>query len=304
MVLPEHLSVLDNATETLTFFKNLESAFLHGRAGMILIDHSHLKQLTPEAGLLLIAEFHRLTRHAPLTRLLAVGRSPSDEVEDLLQGIGYNDYFSTKKSRSRISSSLHTPGKIYIKHCYGTEVIQEDVQLMVEHFQDLVKFSPIRAERLSESLGECMTNVVGHAYPSARAKEFRWGRRRWWLLGYTDPSCNEIYFAFLDQGVGMPATLKKKAADYLLFQFSDAELVLNAFKKPRSSSGQTFRGRGLPTLRRYVLEAPNGELVVQTGDVRCSFVPKKKARVQNTEVGLAGTLLVWHVNSSHDDHGK
>ncbi len=301
--IPEHLSVTDNLEETLSFFNELERCFFEKKAKVVTVDHTRLKRITPDAALLLIAEFDRLTFHAKLTKLRARGHSSAIEVEDMLNGIGYNNYFSMKKDRSRTYSSTQTPGLTYIRHQFGNQTMPEEVDQLVEHFKTLVKFSPRRAERLTESLGECMTNVGIHAYPQHRKKEFRWGHMRWWLVGYTDQSCREIYFAFLDQGIGMPSTLKRKFVEKLLIPLSDPELIKMAFTEARSSTGLKFRGRGLPTLKRYIDEAPDGELVVQTGQVRCAFSPGARANAKKTDLGLAGTLLVWHVKSSDADHG-
>jgi hypothetical protein len=294
--LPEVLSITDNSDETIAFFTELERLVFEKKSRLIKIDHANLENITPESALLLIAEYERLSFHAPGLLLQAVGRSPVEEVEDLLEGIGYNNRFTRVSDPSTTFSSKSRAGITYIRHKTGKKVVVEEVSALVEHFQRLVNFSSRRSERLLESLLECMANSVGHAYPEHRSLEFRWGERRWWLLGYTDNTCREVYFAFLDQGIGMPSTLKRKFRDAkLLFPLSDSELVLKAFMEPRSRTGYPFRGRGLTTLARYVNEAPDGELIVQTTNVRCRFAPRQKPISEKTASGLAGTLLVWHI---------
>ena len=299
--LPKILSLREDLTGAVNFFKSLENAFEVRGLSTITIDHTRLQSLSPEAALVLLAEFARLNHHFPQVSLFARGTCGSAEVEDLLDCIGYNDRFSIKTNRPNIRRSRHRSTVTYVKARSGVKISMDVVTELVDHFQRLVGFSEVQAERLMVSLGELMNNVTQHAYPEELQDGRRWGRKCWWLLGYTDESCRQVYFALLDQGVGLPMTLKPKwrDVDLLLIPRSEAEMVMRAFSKRRSRTNQEHRGRGLTTLRRYIHEARSGELFTQTAQVECCFFPQgARPMAKSTQVPLAGTLMVWHVEDT------
>lgn len=300
LTLPKVLSVRDNLEATMKFFGAMQKAFLHDRCSRVILDHSKLEVLTPEAALMLIAECHRLKQHSKQTDLWTMGNSTSQEVEDLLYGVGYNDYFNASSINSPdIRASAQRDGVTFIKHQKGSQTSTEVASNMVDHFQKMLKFSKVRADRLKVSLGECMNNVSQHAYPEDKVRSHRWGSRFWWLLGYVDNTTQELYFSFLDQGVGLAQTLGRKWRDLdLLFRPTDAELVVRAFEKRRSRTHENHRGRGLTTLKKYIDQATDGELFVQSQRVQCRFKPRTRPKAITTTVPLAGTLLVWQVSAA------
>lgn len=291
-----------DADGTLLFLKELHDAFFVEKARSILIDHSNLSIASPEAILVVTATLEKLTEYSPRTKLQARFRHTSPAVLSVLNEVGYLSYFGLgwqtdpKEDRHFLAlvSDLET----------NTEVVAR----LVLKFHREGHLEMERCKRLVKGLIECMQNVNHHAYKKAK------GRRlmgRWWLLGYVDVQSGQIYFAFYDQGVGMPTTLRFKMLDRWappLLSRTDAELILAAFAGNFSSTQQKNRGFGLPRLKRLVDEAPDGELFVHSEKVQVVLKPRGRPTSQVTKMAMEGTLLVWQVvverKQEHDDERK
>jgi|GEM_PF-4431080 len=302
--LPEVLCVKSNLGNINKLFSELETAIFIGRASKIIVNHTQLREVTPEAALLLISQLAIMSKFSPSTVFIPKGRSRSMEVEDLLSGIGYNDYFTYDVTSGNKRKSLLHNERIYIKHQTGYDVDGKVAADFVEEFAQALNFEEQRKERLTTSLGECMMNAVGWAYPEEAASR-RWIPKRWWILGYTEKASGKAYFVFLDRGVGIPSTIpQRKLSEWGFRQFVDisrSDLVLKAFTEPRSNTGEDFRGRGLPLLRDYAESSSNGKLWVHSDSVQLTFEHIGEPRI-NTQAGsFDGTLLVWEVDSVHTE---
>lgn len=297
--LPALLCVRDNLVELQDLFNLLEIEIFVGRSGVVVVDHSAIEKATPEAVLLLISQLVTMRQYSKSTRFIPQGRAKSDEVEDLLGGLGYNDYFARNPSNLAKRRSLLHNDRIYIRHRFGENVETQIAAEFVEEFAEALNFGLQRSDRLKSSLGECIMNAVNHAYPDD--SERRWIQNRWWILGYTEKESGKAYFVFLDRGVGMPSTIRPKFHEWALglLSASPAELVIKAFEKSRSQTNLDYRGRGLPLLKYYAEESQNGRLFVQTDRVRVIFEEKNKPQTLPENGCLDGTLLVWEVDSVH-----
>ncbi|MGJ8674039.1 ATP-binding protein [Rubritalea sp.] len=297
--LPKVLCVRENLSEIQNLFNVLEVEIFVGRAEIVIIDHQHIERATPEAVLLLISQLVTMRHFAKKTRFSPSGRAKSEEVEDLLGGLGYNDYFSRSPSSIAKRKSLLHNDRIYIRHRFGESVDTQIAAEFVEEFAEALNFGVQRSDRLKSSLGECIMNAINHAYPLESQR--RWIEKRWWILGYTEKESGKAYFVFLDRGVGMPATIKPKLHEWgiHLFKPLPTELVIKAFEKSRSQTKLDYRGRGLPLLKHYAEESHNGRLFVQTDRVRVIFEKKNQPQVLPENGCLDGTLLVWEVDSVH-----
>ena len=173
-------------------------------------------------------------------------------------------------------------------------------------------------ERLYDVLGEALTNVRHHAYP----KDQRWPAElcRWWLFGsHVPPNGDqpaELFIAAYDMGVGIPHTMKRrlKTGEIVLNivdgarrimasatgPLLDAKLLEHAVERTRSSTGDKFRGLGLPEMRTFASSTPHGNLHIVSGHSWYTYPGKHPdghpgGVAHPTPSPFPGTLILWRI---------
>lgn len=295
--LPSNFCLIANHDETLRFFIQLENAFDAPEISRIQVDHTTIKTIGIEAALLLAAEFRRLTSYAPKILLQGVLKGMCEEARALLDGIGYFAYYRGGDPEPDRVVDTQTQ---YFRVATGKGSDTETSGKLVESFATGGYLNEQTARRLGTCLAECLDNVSQHAYDGRRPKPLK---RRWWLVGYCDKQRNEIYFALLDLGVGMPHTLHKRRREadmslkHMLFGLNDEELIVRAFTDSFSSTKKKNRGLGLPGLKKILDRFGRGELTVFTNRSECRLTPNQRPKGKRYEIPLAGTLLTWKLLS-------
>ena len=142
---------------------------------------------------------------------------------------------------------------------------------------------------------ELMSNTHKHAYSGWQGVLFP----RWYCFSEFDGD-HTISFTFMDTGYGIPATVRKNFAEKidLLKLKGDSKYVTSALDgRFRTSTGQTFRGKGLPKIREFCAQAKlqNLRIITNHADVT---VHKTKYRTNNLNTPLRGTLYYWEVDIS------
>ncbi len=289
LTFPENLSFLDNLHSSVEFLHRVERAFFVDRARKVRIDHSQIKKLGPEAALLLIATFERVTVLSPRSSLSTkTSKLPNDQVLSVLKQAGYFDYFSL---------TVEIPDADVpqiLSHRTGRKVAPPAAEELILHFEHLAGFPSSLRKKLGKALIECMENAILHAFPpgfSARCL-----KNQWWMLGYRDMARGTIWFAFYDQGVGIPRTIRTRVLDQKLFRRKDGDILVEAIVEGHySRTKEKSRGRGLPLLLEFVELADDGKLTVVSDCVRCDFIKGKDPRHYPLEIAFPGTLIIWEI---------
>lgn len=296
---PEVWSIKDEPETALAFLKQLDGAFFETKARRVILEHGPLRQITPEAALVLIAELSRVTRYAPHVKLQAKFTGTDPQALSILKEIGYFRYFRIN------TADIPSADRLFITHRTGVLTVAEVAVELVSTFLTEGHLTLARCKRLVKGLIECMQNVVHHAYKNFSGRKLK---NRWWMCGYVDEKTQELYFAFYDQGVGMPSTLRFKTRDKIqipmLISRTDEELIIAAFHGQFSSTKLKNRGLGLPRLKKLVDEAPEGELFVQSKHSRVVLRPRTAATSSVTQNSLEGTLLVWQIRVEQTNGGS
>jgi hypothetical protein len=296
VIVPEGLDFGGLAVETLKFFKHLRAEISrHGRKA-VFVDHSRLRRLTPEAGLVLVAEMYRSCELFRECR--KVCSLPEDaQVRDLLGEVGYYKYF-------RRGEQLWTPVPQqrghFLTHQKGTRLEPRVVKSLMQHFASAATLEKEMSSALYEALIECMNNVLEHAYPTQAPYAERY--RLWWILSYVDPESRKISFCFFDQGVGIPRTIRTRFRDAPWLgplARTDSEVVQTAvIRGGYSSTKLPSKGRGLPTLKRFIDSAPDGELSIVTHKSICTFHTGRAPMRSDEKITLPGTLIAWNIRQT------
>ncbi len=178
------------------------------------------------------------------------------------------------------------------------------------------------ADAFYAAFGECVENVVQHAYHG------RYGR--WYALAIR-PTGRPARAVVLDLGVGIPSSIRKDPADWFQKAFGKqlsllrwawrmvgggdeddadyilAELVrLTAFDWTcvhlatlgrRTETGELKRGKGLSDLRKVVLEQKGGTLHVLSGAAAVTWTYGEEPRRTNF-AHLKGTIVCLELGSA------
>jgi hypothetical protein len=136
---------------------------------------------------------------------------------------------------------------------------------------------------------ECMVNTKHHAYHDLN---HNW---KWWLMALPNEKNDRIQFAFLDNGAGIPTTVKKKFSERVNRLFgnnsSDCKLIHSALQgEYRTRMKDKWRGKGLPKIydhynNKYI---ENLHIISNHGYVDC-----KNDVIKELNEKFHGTLLSW-----------
>jgi hypothetical protein len=260
----------------------IRTAAKRGKHREIVIDHSALIDLSAAAALTLIAELFMAQYSQPNCTLICKFAKDT-AVRDLLGLIGYYKYFPAVRWTPPTGST-----RFYLAHRYGEGVDQKAAAELISHLRTVGR---LPSSRLYEALIEGMQNATEWGYGNRLA-----GYRRWWLLGYRDSQTGEISYCFYDQGAGIPVTIRKRLKDrVMLLSPTGSQLIRKAVVAGHySRTRRPTRGRGLPTLKRFVDEAASGRLLIQSRESRCVFTTGKTPHLSDFRQCLQGTLITWN----------
>lgn len=283
MVIPETLNFVTDYESTCGFFAKLREALNTKKLDVLHLDHRTQKAITPEAALLLIAELSR--SHLKRPNLKKQCNGPAEPtVCWILQEVGYFRYFPGLKYRVQ-PQPRHCLQALSDRMTRGPAVKQ-----LIQFFENRVMFTPEGRKALYNALIEAMDNVAKHAYPNRKYN--RRAYSDWWLVGYVDDEIHEISFSFFDQGIGIPKSIRTRIGDD--FRKGTA-LIRDAVEHGRSSTKLDTRGKGLPSLKKFVDDSIAGTLVINSFESQCVFESGKAPREQTWGTRLPGTLISWNI---------
>jgi hypothetical protein len=167
---------------------------------------------------------------------------------------------------------------------------------------------------LYEALVEALANTRHHAYPHGHIfPEPHYPG--WWMTGYIDENAKSMTIVVYDHGVTIPGTLSNPENNWELYpkwrrfvmraakRFPaadetalDGALIAAAMKVGRTSTGLSFRGRGLKTFEHVLDQCRAGRLTIRS---RCGeYVMEKgsKARYRTQPAAINGTLITWRLD--------
>jgi hypothetical protein len=108
-----------------------------------------------------------------------------------------------------------------------------------------------------------------------------------------------------DQGAGIPATLDRtmlEAIRQLGFigsnVNSDGAMIQAATKIGRTSTGQSGRGKGFETMRRFIDSCEDGELRIFSNHGGYLYTKASETIFDDVSGSLGGTLVLWRIRHS------
>lgn len=275
---PPKFSIKDNLEECLDLFAEIETRLWNKER--LFIDLSNVHYLTTDVLIYLLS---RLDFFEQQGRLDVAGNLPNDpDCEKIISASGFYDYMSFKPSQRVSNQNILS---IKSGSIVQPQVAKEVVNFSLKH---LKKDKSLNSMSIYTTLIECMANTKNHAYHVASEKI-----SKWWLIALYSKNDNSVKFTFLDNGHGIPKTVRKKVLERLI-SYEDNKLIESALKGNylRTQTNQPWRGNGLPKIYNFSKEKQIEDLVVisNKGCINCEA---DESKLLGGKRNLNGTLLSW-----------
>lgn len=285
---PENLSILQNTTQVLHFFKNLERSL--NRSLNIFIDMSKIKIISEDAILYLISRLNYFKVKYPGYSIQ--GNLPEHEnCRNLVLNSRFLNYVETQIKSTPDLNEIY-PIKDGIKA--DPDTVTEILSFVNKH----VPLTELNYAKLYGPILECLANTKNHAY------KYSAEYNRWWITAIPDKSNDKVHFTVLDNGLGIPKTVRKKISErvykmgeYLKIRSSmvDNDLIISALMGDyRTKTGKEERGTGLPSIYEMT-ECQQAENLTIISNSAYILTGRNKTILDTKKLKseFEGTLLSW-----------
>lgn len=246
----------------------------------LTLDLSGVTYLTTDAVAALVATLVPFSRIPVFVR----GSLPKDaEAQSLLVGSGFFDHFrSVQPLPAKFSGQMQREKSRRVQPDIARDLIHWGIKSIsgVEG-----KCTP--AYRV---LIECMLNTHNHAAKEGAKRE------TWWATVYGDQARGRVCFTFVDAGVGIFRSLRLRKLQTLYRRLgfkTDAAILRDMLLgRVESSTGISYRGKGLPSIYKLSQLGKIKSLVIIANDV---YADVGAGRYETLGVAFRGTLLYWEI---------
>ena len=285
LVVPEVFSLKENIDEMLEFYNKLDENAKVNQG--IELDLSHIKDISADALLYTLSVFDYYKQILRYSRIK--GNLPTDKIcMNLIIQSGFLDYFYMPFKP--ICDSSNDIIKIKSGSIVQSSII-DNVLTFAETKLGLINdIENTKSQGIYSSLVECMNNTVEHAYDL---------KGKWWLISLYNNKNNKVNFTFLDNGLGIPKTVKKKFfRDKLLSKIvpNDANLIKSTLEGEfRTKTEDAWRGKGLPSIYNSFKDKriENLTIISNYGFLKCD-----DNKSINLKLKFRGTLLNLDLNKN------
>lgn len=306
---PAALDFEDNYESTIRFLEQVRRTSAAGGHTM-LIWMRRCQSMSPEVALVLAAEIERCLHHRPKS---INGNDPQSEaIAAMLREIGFHNllHFNEPKVKAPGTGEATT----YLKMKSGIQGggnHADDLRALV--LGNAASTSDELRDELVRGLNEAVLNVHQHADDEDVENPYKpMPNKHWWIAGYRDALAKEIGFIAFDQGVGIPATMPRKHAEFVRDVISAAGQILHlstptndhllikrAFELGRSRTEKPSQGKGLNDFKVFLTAAGGkGSLRVLSGRGSYLYDLQGSERAEPLPVQFHGTLIVWRLTDS------
>ena len=298
---PANLNLSADYKETVDFLRAVR-LLARELQSKFMVDFTSLKDITPAAALLLVAEFDRWRGRSKARRLRPIDlENWTPSVRRRLKEMGF---FEVLGAKCEIVDEAQAGEDRYLRFLSGIGSGGASAKSLRQSIEEL---GPKIADRdsLYGGLTEAMTNVQQHAYGS------RGEVRRWWISASVNVDASSLTVMVVDHGLGIPATLprsglweevrgyaKAQGADFFA---DDARLLEAAFSVEgnRSQTREEYRGRGLKEDIKGYVQAHDSRGRLRVISKRGKYVYDRhttdgeRTSTERLPVEFGGTFIEW-----------
>ncbi|WP_146049838.1 hypothetical protein [Xanthomonas campestris] len=308
---PPVLDLEENYSATIQLLKDIRLA-TRVLDAKFMVDLTPLRQISPAAAILMVAECDRWREKTKSKWLRSVAAHDWDpSVRRRLKEMGFFDVLGMPG----VPEDPYVDGEDrYLPFLTGSRNVGAPAQELRAGIEGL-GLTIVDSSALYDGLVEAMTNVSQHAYKNQGLAEGE--PRRWWISASVNTSLNKMTVMVLDHGAGIARTLPRSSKWERLRQNVDVSLlkddakILEAAFSPeggnRSQTGEEFRGKGLRENVKGYIEAHNSRghlhVIANRGRYRFSRDSATEMDTERTaglELAFNGTFIEWVI----EDYGQ
>lgn len=283
---PKVLSILGAPQVTGAFFDSLQRYVQCHRALKVDLGQVEEVSLDALAYLLAIARDHsaRCGLRGTFPRL--------PEAMEFVQKSGFLTYLSSNVDQLQPEDDTYG---IY-RGSLADPLIAERLVLFVQKHLS-IPCDTAMTKAVYTVLIECMANTCNHAFRRGKMLPIR----HWYVMARYRRSSHCVEFAFLDSGLGIPATIRRNFMDKLrqIARNGDADLIASALAGAfRTRTRLRERGKGLPRIQANVAKGHLSDLRIQSLKGCVVITGNAPPDLSTSNWGLRGTLLTWKVSST------
>ena len=294
---PGTFSLLNNTNGVLKFIKDLEVCLEKKRK--TFVELSDVTEMHHDAIVVLLSIMRRFREEGiPFN-----GDFPQDDIarKVIEESSFFDKLYDSKLQRmhkySNPSSSIHTRTNKKVDVELADRLIKESTKTVWGEAK--------RCTGIYRILIELMTNTHNHAEIGQKGSE------SWHLCVVHLEEEKKVVFTFVDYGVGVINSLQNKKPGEKMYGFlaafkrlftslpTNAEIVREIFldEKQVSSTGESHRGYGLPSLYSSFLEQEIVNLNYITNNVRVNGITGEFSALSEN---FSGTFIYWELNDTCD----
>ena len=212
----------------------------------------------------------------------------NEESKHLLKESGFLNYVKSRDRRADL-----TLGSNVVQIICGQYVEGKTAKRICKFVISKLNLTRLDTFNLYDMIMELMSNTREHAYIS--------GPRfitDWYIFVYYVPEKEAVRFIFLDTGVGIPSTIRKRRLEptktalglnshtnYIKSALAGTETYI------RSRTGESYRGNGLPTINSFSQQSYIKDLTIISNR---GYFPEMEQG--DLDLGLEGTLFYWEIS--------
>lgn len=283
---PPVFSIKNNPEQTITFFNDILYKRKEHICGMqFFIDSSKVEKVTVDALMFLIAIITD-TKSNIRYKFGFEGNFPiCANARKVYDECGFTSFV---RSSSRASIK---PESQSIQILQGKYVTTQVATKVCEFVQSVGGYTMQDTIPLYETLIELMGNTNSHAYKSKDKLE------GFWYI-FVEEREDEIEFVFLDTGLGIPTTVRRRWSEKIVPIKPDSEFITSALNgENRTQTLMLNRGKGLPQISDNFKAGLLKDVFIQSGKGCCvlSHDVKEGYRAIDYRLKLHGTLFCWKI---------
>lgn len=280
---PSHFSIVDNPRESLPHFTDIIIRITKGHP--LYLNANSVQTITIDTLLYLLSLFNKFKWFS--IDFSVMGKAPDSEpAKSIFVESGFYEYVrSTRKFANKGDCvQIHT----------GVDADSTIAKSLCQFSMLKLGLARNDTKGLYDIVMEIILNTIQHAYDRDKR------HNKWYIYARFDPLSQEIFFAILDTGHGIPTTVKTKFLETVqrlanaLFPGSllvDAKIIQSALNGEfRTQTGLGYRGKGIPRIAHYCNVKYISDLKIVSAQ---GYVSHEDNRLEALPDGFIGTLYSW-----------
>ena len=290
LIAPRILNVIENCEETLKFFADAEETIKKCKLNdKIYFNLKNIEIISVDAIMYLIAMICNYRRIRAL-RIVCEGNFPqNDKAKEVIEKSGFYRFVSTGKSYKNVKTDKT------IQITSGKEADPQTASKVCDFIASSLPCTLIATKKLYAMIIELMTNTKQHAYNNTEKVM----DDKWYFFA-ENIETGKVKFVFLDTGVGIPKTVKKKFWESIssAFRNDDAKLIAAALSNEynRSETKKLYRGKGLPGIYDNSVTRYISDLIIVSGQGMCVVDKYGVISTRRITSKLLGTMFCWTIS--------